>query len=77
MQIAIEVPDKLAKKFIKNYKNSQQKKIVTEAIKNKLKRKKDSLWNIPEIAQEVKNNDVAVNHDKYLIEDIVKRKTNL
>lgn len=77
MQLAIEVPDKLAKKFIKNYKDSQRKKIVTEAIKNKLERKKDSLWNITKIAQEVKDNDVAKNHDKYLIEDLVKRKTNL
>ena len=76
MQLAIEIPDKLGKRFMEKYKVSQQKKIVTEAIKRKLNRENDSLWDIVDMAQEMKNNDIAENHDKYLNEDIIKRKAN-
>ena len=76
MQIAVEIPDKLGKKFIKKYKNSQRKKIMTEAIKKKLNREHDPLWDITNMAQEVKDKDIAKNHDKYLNEEIIKQKVS-
>ena len=76
MQIAIEIPDKLGKKFMKKYKNSQREKIVEEAIKKKLNRESDPLWDIANMAQEVKDKDIAKNHDKYLKENIINRKVS-
>lgn len=77
--MTFEIQDTLGKEFYKRCKPSKRKKIVTEAIKRELnqKEKKDTLWKIPELAREIEVNDVSENHDKYLLEDLIERKTNL
>lgn len=77
MQISIELPDRLIRKFYKNHKPIQLNKIVTRAIEEEIENKQDSLWDITKFSARVKKNDISENHDKYLMEDLIKRKTGL
>jgi len=74
MQIAIELPNRLAKELKSLYKEKdEQKNIIQQAIKEKLERLK-KIQNDPFIRWLLDDSkktssgltDVSVNHDKYL-----------
>jgi len=74
MQITVEVPDRIGKQFKKKFKPTQQKKIITEFIKNEISGsavpKKDSFikW-LMKPAKRIgkdKSRNVAEHHDNYI-----------
>jgi hypothetical protein len=76
MQITVEIPDKIGKQF-KKYSPSKRKQLVLNAITKEVGAdNEDSLWAITELAGEVKQTDISENHDKYLTQDIISRKTH-
>ena len=74
MQITVDIPDKLAKKFNKKFKPTQRKKIIEEFIENKIngskKYKEDTFikWLMKPVKRIDKDkvNNVSENHDDYI-----------
>ena len=76
MQIAIELPDKLAREFNERFKQAEREKIIKETIKENIKKKNElrtdsffkwALWR-KDSGKETRN-DVAEKHDEYLYGD--------
>jgi len=72
MQITVEIPDKLGKKFQKKFDPPTRKRIITQSVKDKiieeLELKADPFFKWAEKPIKRKEKDLARNHDKYLYE---------
>ena len=72
MQITIDIPDKLGKKFNSKFKPTERKKMIKQAveekIKNEIKLEEDPFFKWAEKSIKCKEKDLAGNHDKYLYE---------
>ncbi len=77
MQITVNIPDKLGKKFTKKFKPAERKKIINHVIEEKIKEEinlmNDSFfkWALEEKGKDKETkNDVSEKHDKYLYGEV-------
>ena len=72
MQITIDIPDKIAKKFNKKFKPIERKKMIKQAVQekiiNEIKLEEDPFFKWADKPIKCKEKDLAKNHDKYLYE---------
>ena len=77
MQVVIDLPDKIGKKINKKISSKQIKKAVVAILKNEASLQNDTLWDIPKLAGEINDNLISGNHDEYLTQFLVNKKTNI